>query len=467
MNRAIDSLLILAVGIIFTSGCSKENISSESENKEITLYAYLPDNLTKTYVDSKDITKVNWLEGDAINVWGGTVPWRSNKFTLTSGAGTIRGTFGGYSESEPAWYALYPYNINASKESEWSSMIETRVPSAQIVSPASYDPDAAIMVGTASQGNIFFHHAVAYLRILTPSDAYNYNEIIIETNDGSQLTGDGKFNAADGSFTPKGDAYSYVKVLPKGGVFASGAIYYAAVIPGTYAKGLTVRYRTKNDYLLYENKKSSSNALTLAAGTTKILGVAQSFDHSLIAYRLWENGPYWASTNIGAENKENYGKYFAWGDVVGQTWNGSSWSGGGFSTQPYCNVVDHNDYIFNFTPPYDAARLSFGGDWRMPTDSELQSLINNCTRTWITVNGVKGKCFTGTGAFSGNSIFIPAAGYGDESSLKNLGAYGYVWSTTLYYSYVTFAKSLYFFEDGTRTDTFYRAYGLPIRPVSD
>ena len=33
--------------------------------------------------------------------------------------------------------------------------------------------------------------------------------------------------------------------------------------------------------------------------------------------QLWEGGPYWATTNIGAEKPEDYGYYFWWGDTVG------------------------------------------------------------------------------------------------------------------------------------------------------
>lgn len=61
----------------------------------------------------------------------------------------------------------------------------------------------------------------------------------------------------------------------------------------------------------------------------------------------------WATCNIGASKPEEYGRYFAWGDVVGQTWNGSKWSGGGFSTYPIYEL-DSND---NLKPEYDALTL--------------------------------------------------------------------------------------------------------------
>ena len=39
--------------------------------------------------------------------------------------------------------------------------------------------------------------------------------------------------------------------------------------------------------------------------------------HKMI--QLWKDGPYWAETNIGAENPWDFGYYFWWGDTVGYT----------------------------------------------------------------------------------------------------------------------------------------------------
>ena len=41
--------------------------------------------------------------------------------------------------------------------------------------------------------------------------------------------------------------------------------------------------------------------------------------------QLWENGPYWATTNIGAEKPEDYGYYFWWGDTVGYLRKNDKW----------------------------------------------------------------------------------------------------------------------------------------------
>ena len=41
--------------------------------------------------------------------------------------------------------------------------------------------------------------------------------------------------------------------------------------------------------------------------------------------QLWDGGPYWADTNIGAERPEEYGYYFWWGDTVGYKRENDVW----------------------------------------------------------------------------------------------------------------------------------------------
>ncbi len=66
----------------------------------------------------------------------------------------------------------------------------------------------------------------------------------------------------------------------------------------------------------------------------------------------------------------------------------------------------------------------------MPTSEEIQALVDNCTTTWITTNGVSGRLVTGKGAYANRSIFLPAAGYGYDSYLYDPGSYGNYWSSS-------------------------------------
>ena len=40
---------------------------------------------------------------------------------------------------------------------------------------------------------------------------------------------------------------------------------------------------------------------------------------------LWENGPLWAKTNVGANSPTEAGYYFWWGDTLGYKWQNSQW----------------------------------------------------------------------------------------------------------------------------------------------
>ena len=41
--------------------------------------------------------------------------------------------------------------------------------------------------------------------------------------------------------------------------------------------------------------------------------------------QLWENGPLWAKTNVGANSPTEAGYYFWWGDTLGYKWQNSQW----------------------------------------------------------------------------------------------------------------------------------------------
>lgn len=73
----------------------------------------------------------------------------------------------------------------------------------------------------------------------------------------------------------------------------------------------------------------------------------------------------------------------------------------------------------------DAARMSLGKKWCMPTKEQLQELLDNCEWTYGKMEGVDGWTVTGS---NGNSIFLPAAGMKKDGTLTTDG--GYYWSKT-------------------------------------
>ena len=199
--------------------------------------------------------------------------------------------------------------------------------------------------------------------------------------------------------------------------------------------------------------------------------------------QLWEGGPYWAECNVGATKPEEYGYYFWWGDTVGYTKTGSGWisvkdgtsisftySGTAASTYGKNNAAlrsaGYIDSTGNLVAAHDAATAHLGAPWRMPTSDEIQALVDNCTTTWITTNGVSGQLVTGKDAYADRSIFLPAAGLGEGSDLHDTGRHGDYWSSTPNSNDSSYAWSLDV-PRGLNNDYYYRYNGQSVRPVRD
>ena len=161
----------------------------------------------------------------------------------------------------------------------------------------------------------------------------------------------------------------------------------------------------------------------------------------------------WATCNVGASSPEDYGNYYAWGETTTKSEYTNS------NSKTYGKSI--NDIKGN--TQYDAARANWGGDWRMPTESEMEDLIYKCTWTWTTQNGVKG--YKVTSKVNSNSIFLPAAGYRDGSSLNDAGGDGNYCSSTPYESNGYYAYGLYFNSSNHDMVYYDRFIGRSVRPV--
>lgn len=180
----------------------------------------------------------------------------------------------------------------------------------------------------------------------------------------------------------------------------------------------------------------------------------------------------WATCNVGANSPEDYGDYFAWGETAPKDYydwirykyfDGYYNSLDKYNTDSSIGLVD-NDTILNMDD--DAARVNWGGNWRMPTDAEFTELREQCIWTWTTHNGVEGyKVTSNKSGYTNNAIFLPAAGYRSDSSLDYAGSYGLYWSSSLITDSPRSAWLVNFnssYVDRRRSSRF---NGLSVRPV--
>ena len=209
----------------------------------------------------------------------------------------------------------------------------------------------------------------------------------------------------------------------------------------------------------------------------------------------------WAKYNLGAKSEEESGLYFQWGDTQGYTaeqvgdgeglkaftWedykfsiDGSSSNFSKYNTTDNKTVLDLED---------DAAYVSLGGDWRMPTYEEFKEL---CLNTDIFLITAEGKEIQGTAREQSGSIminwasqaegtlkgvkfykkgdkqiymFVPASGVAIVGSMQDVGQGGGLWSSSLISSDVQGAWDFYFDAGNGYVISGNRYVGLPVRPV--
>ncbi len=163
------------------------------------------------------------------------------------------------------------------------------------------------------------------------------------------------------------------------------------------------------------------------------------------------SGTKWASCNVGANKPEEYGDYYAWGETT--------------TKKEYTveNYRFRNIVADVSGTQYDVARAKWGGKWRMPTNDEVNELVDNCKYERTTLNGVIGGMFTGP---NGNSIFLPAACFRYRGDLINyIGEFGNYWSSALVPDDSDNAFGLAFDSKGACWDGNLRLFGRSVRPV--
>ena len=273
------------------------------------------------------------------------------------------------------------------------------------------------------------------------------------------------------------DGYLVTSNLNGATLFFPAAGYYknSPTAVGTRGYYWSRTHYGKTSYLAYNLLFSTTN---VGCGTD-----GRNFGRSVRPVRVQEkeheyvdlglpSGTLWSKTNVGAENPEDYGDYFAWGETTPKenySWSTYQWCNGSYGQMTkYCTQSSYgnNGFTDNKTeldPEDDAATANWGEEWCMPSNDQVQELMNNCTTMWMTRNGVYGRLFTSN--INGETLFIPASGFRDGRSLDNVGSSGSIWSRTLDVYIPDYAYYLSFGSEEVIWYGFDRSRGRNVRPV--
>lgn len=202
-----------------------------------------------------------------------------------------------------------------------------------------------------------------------------------------------------------------------------------------------------------------TDGFILGTGEYEIASAARAVDLGFSAK--------WADRNLGATAPEAYGGYYAWGEIVAKndySWSTYKWYNN--STRTLTKYIDFRDestrILFSSD---DAARVDWGGNWRMPTLEEYRELFDKCTFTMQTQKGVRGCLVTGP---NGNNIFLPASGRVVGSGFFDGKGFNYSYWMNVASPSVEGRNARRFYNNDNNIflkNDASRSTGMPIRPV--
>ncbi|MBR5042849.1 MAG: hypothetical protein IKX67_06380 [Bacteroidales bacterium] len=486
--------LIAATTFLSCSNIERDVIQNDSikeKQREVIITASIESQPeTRTVLDS-DYQTILWNPSDYIKVFSaGEAAKFTSQNTSRANTAQFKGSISvitATSEQNPDAsyiYGLYPYQDEASFN---NGSITTTLPDTQSGFANSFADDLFISIGRSLTFSMGFWNVCSGFRFRF--SVGGYQSVTLSSNDGTPFAGTFVVSF-DSSGKPTITAYpapspSVTVNAPEGG-FTANKWYYIVTLPGYHAGGYTLEASNAWETGIYqttEPKTFTRSRFKEIDNLDQRLSFPAAVDLGLSVK--------WAAYNLGATKPEEYGDYFAWGEMEpyykpgyaqssSPVWKDGKSEGYWWKSYRWCNNAynkltkynDDDEYGYNgFTDNKlsldiedDAARSIAGRTWRMPTKAELQELKSNCTWSASTVNGVKGLKATGP---NGNSIFFPAAGYWTADEKLYKGQSGYYLSSSLANT------PCYPFSLWIKFDTVYSGYetsfnrcaGFSIRPV--
>ena len=417
-------IYILSIFLAIISACQVQETDFRSTIGEVTFLATSGDvPMSKTTLQADGA--IWWNPNDEINIFYGDAG--NYKFTSTNTSTAPDVEFKGslkYEEGKDEYWAVYPYS---SENTFDGSSIKVSLPSEQYAVKDSFKDDLFISIAKTTDQNLTFYNVCGGVKFSVAQPGVT--SVVFKGNNNEILAG-----TASVSFDSEGkpfvnsvsDGKTEITVSTENGdSFEVGAWYYIVAFPEKLTSGYTMTFTLAG---ASESVKTNSNPVTIKRS---IWGILKDVDTSLEsdipeAVDLGLSVK-WASCNVGASKPEDSGNYYAWGETETKndfSWLNYKWSvGSNRSLTKYNTKSDYGvvDYKIALDIEDDVAHVVLGGDWRMPTYTEIEELIKECNWQMETVNGVNGFRVLGP---NGNSIFLPVS---DKEHNPPSGTY---WSST-------------------------------------
>ena len=416
--------LLLCLGVI---SCSKDF----DDQNTCSISASIDDEgLTKTYMDegSQDIFHVLWSNGDEIAVSGNGAQF--SRFSLSDGEGTRLASFLGPAFNSTSCIALYPYSMVQSVSGD---SFRIRLPEEQYYAGNSFSSGAFPMIAVGSTENLKFHNLCSIIRLCIYGNAILEKIIFSPRDSQTFVAGDAVVSGDKLIMCENGNRDV---ILNLDGILLSefeNKTFDIVVPAQTYKNGFDVTVISKAGSIM---KKSYDNSFTTEKSC---IHFAKPFrfvpGQSSMAVDLGLSVK-WSSCNICANSIEEMGYHTKWKELLK------------YNNSDHKTILDLED---------DPAYVNWGGECRIPTLSEWDELLANCSYNPSGndyINGKRGILFTSK--INGNSIFLPICDA--DETLYASSEFSEV------YNFCTFYRSYNLRSHGSFTRGFYETYFRPVFP---
>lgn len=369
MKKNIVSVLLGAAVITLFAGCAKEQTAGIESPSAQVFKAYIESPATRTALERTSFGgKILWNDGDIITVNGAHYKAATSEDK----------TYATFTTSEtPAvpdasgkFVATYPYNL-----AQGDKLV---LNDAQLYDGTTLAKVYPMYAVTASEDEPFAFKNICGLFEIILKGTAKISTITISDDEKAMcgaFTVDADFNAVISDHSSKAG----VKLQCNGAQLTEEGVAFYISVPAETYNSLTISATSLDGIKWTVKAKKPATVQRSMIYSLEFTPELGSGVHEKV--QLWENGPYWATTNIGAAKPEDTGLFFSWGNTDGYLWNGTTlegaMSGYQFVEDPWYNWtaggnIDEGDTsnptVLNASQ--DAASVIWGDGWRMPTSAE-------------------------------------------------------------------------------------------------
>ena len=488
---------ILLLSALLFAACSHDTefLENEGLNGSSSAHVSVPDfaweESRTTIAPTADGMSFAWKTGDQLAVYGPSGTTLTNfDIDMNSVSGDAKSAdftnceFG--LKTESTYYAVYPANFSATNGHAYpvDYTAQTQDGNNNADHLSAYDYMAAKGEADANDAVAFnLQHLGAILRVSVDFDeACSVNALSITADDATFATV-GTVNLLDETPAVTSTATNATMTLNLQNVTLTDdnktLVAYLLVAPVDLSgKTLTVSVVTGGKTY----KKTGIAGKNIEAG--KAYAISGKVTTLQFVDLELPSGALWATCNLGADNPEEYGKYYQWGDTQGYTSDVSDGHSFNWAAYKYCTSSattltkyctqesswageGEMDNKSELDLEDDAVYQEMGEGWRIPSLEQWNELNSseNCSKSWTTLNNVNGWLFTSKK--NGKTLFLPAAGCRLNAKFQYSVTSGYYWSRTLYTQSPGYACRLYF--ESSEVITYYignyRYRGFSLRGV--